>query len=449
MRPKLIVVAGRAERDPRLAATLAAFAERAGAPLLAEPTSGARRGPAAIAHYDALLRDPDWAAAHAPDLVLRVGDLPTSKPLRHVAGGAGRAAGRVRPRVRLAGPGRRRRHDRRRRPAHDAPGARGQAAAQAQGHLLARRLARGRPAPPRGAIAEAVGPAGLNEPRVAAELGTLLPARGDARSSPPRCRSATSRRSSRPARRRSACSSNRGANGIDGTVSTAFGVAAAVRGLTVLLIGDVALAHDIGGLLAAARLGPEARDRADRQRRRRHLPLPPGRARRARPSSSTSRRRTASTSPTPPRCTASATSAPPTSTRSAPRCGARWPPTTRTIICVRTDRERERRRCTAASGSPSGPPHSVRRAWRTPLRRPCSRSTADRALDAPHDLEGHRPGRHRRGRQAGRRFHALVTRARAARERPLRARACARWTRASPGAPPRCARWSTSGAARR
>jgi len=249
-RPNAIVVAGRAERDPKLPAAIAAFAERAGFPLLADPLSGARRGPAAIAHYDALLRH-EWP--HTPELVLRVGDLPTSKPLRQWLAGldalqiafdpenawqdpAGAVGTIVTADPRstletLTGKLPRRRKDTRWLEAW---------------HAADRAAAR--------AIAGTVGPAGLCEPRIAAELGTLLPPEATlvvASSMPVRDVETFFPARETPFR----VLSNRGANGIDGTVSTAFGVAAATRGPAVLLIGDVALAHDVGGLLAANRLG--------------------------------------------------------------------------------------------------------------------------------------------------------------------------------------------------
>jgi len=252
-RPHAVLVAGRTERDGALGPALAAFAERAAIPLLADPLSGARRGPAAVAHYDALLRDPEWAAAHEPQLVLRAGDLPTSKPLRRWLhglddalqltfdpeaawqdpGGAVATILATDPRATL-----------------DALGDR---LAERRDHAWLERWRRADRAAA-ASIARALSPAGLSEPRVVAELGAALPPDATAvvaSSMPVRDVETFFPAREHPPR----VLSNRGANGIDGTVSTAFGVATVADGPAVLLIGDVALIHDLGGLLAASRLG--------------------------------------------------------------------------------------------------------------------------------------------------------------------------------------------------
>ncbi len=100
--PRGAIVCGpSAEQVAEPAARLAAVT---GWPLLAEPTSGVRCGEHdrshVVAHYDVLLRAEDFASGHRPELVLRVGDTPTSKPLRDVARGP--SAGADRPARRLA-----------------------------------------------------------------------------------------------------------------------------------------------------------------------------------------------------------------------------------------------------------------------------------------------------------------------------------------------------------
>ena len=68
------------------------FAERLGWPVLAEPTSGLRCGAhdrsRVIAHYDVLLRVPEFAESERAEVVVRVGDMPTSKSLRAWVAGA-------------------------------------------------------------------------------------------------------------------------------------------------------------------------------------------------------------------------------------------------------------------------------------------------------------------------------------------------------------------------
>jgi 2-succinyl-5-enolpyruvyl-6-hydroxy-3-cyclohexene-1-carboxylate synthase len=246
-----MVVAGRYERDSALGEAASAFCAAAGWPLLADPLSGARRGEAAVAHYDALLRHGSFAAGVKPDLVLRVGDLPTSKPLRGWLAGMCDV-----PQAAIDQEGQWQDPDAAlcRRFALE-PAAALRALAQDPPVPDPEWLESWRSADERAAEAllGVLGAGGLSEPTVAAELGVLLPERATlwvASSMPVRdIESFWPVRADPP---RVLC--NRGANGIDGTVSSAFGAAAASLGPTVLLIGDVALAHDIGGLLAARRL---------------------------------------------------------------------------------------------------------------------------------------------------------------------------------------------------
>jgi 2-succinyl-5-enolpyruvyl-6-hydroxy-3-cyclohexene-1-carboxylate synthase len=61
------------------AATAARFAEAAGWPVLADPISNLRAGVHAVSVYEALLRTPGFADAYRPDVVVRIGAPLTSK----------------------------------------------------------------------------------------------------------------------------------------------------------------------------------------------------------------------------------------------------------------------------------------------------------------------------------------------------------------------------------
>jgi 2-succinyl-5-enolpyruvyl-6-hydroxy-3-cyclohexene-1-carboxylate synthase len=242
--PRGVVVAGRAERDqPALAEALARFAEAAGWPLLADPLSWASRGRAAVAHYDALLRSQSFPAT----AVLRAGDLPTSKPLRAWLASLDAEQFAFEPEGVW----------------HDPDATLTRVLAADPLATLSAEVSVGDPAwletwtaadaAAGAAIDEALGDT-LGEPRVARELTALLPHDATlfvASSMPVRDVETFMATRADPPR----VLAHRGANGIDGTVSAAFGAAAAGDGPVALLIGDVALAHDLGGLLAARRLG--------------------------------------------------------------------------------------------------------------------------------------------------------------------------------------------------
>jgi 2-succinyl-5-enolpyruvyl-6-hydroxy-3-cyclohexene-1-carboxylate synthase len=263
--PRGLIVAGR-QPDLRLAGPIAELAAAAGYPILAEPISQLRRGPhdrsLLVTTYDAIVRDRPQDLE--PELVIRLGDLPTSKPLRQwlvVISELEQIV--IDPAGEWREPTRRAATLMRSDPAGTA-------------RALTERLSRLRP----GAAAVAGSPfaAGwleaeqavrdavdgylssldeLSEPGIWQALGRAL-RDGDsvfaASSMPVRDLEAFLRPGPEGVR----FASNRGANGIDGLVSTSAGLSTGSGSRTWAVLGDLALFHDIGGLAAVSH-APELR----------------------------------------------------------------------------------------------------------------------------------------------------------------------------------------------
>jgi 2-succinyl-5-enolpyruvyl-6-hydroxy-3-cyclohexene-1-carboxylate synthase len=264
--PRGVIVCGpsgeRSAKEPRgvagqpagIAEAAARLAAEAGWPLLAEPTSGTRCGDHdrshVIAHYDVLLRVEEFVREHAPALVLRVGDMPTSKPLRAFVAqalqicidpyGAWHEPTRTAELVLEAA-------------AAPTLNALASAVEMRAGVPESGWVQGWKDADAQACAAIEAAPDGF-EGRILAALEPELPDEAIVWVS-----------SSMPIRDVEACFpqspkrlrflANRGANGIDGVVSSAMGAAIATGLPTWVLIGELALQHDVGGLLAARRAG--------------------------------------------------------------------------------------------------------------------------------------------------------------------------------------------------
>jgi 2-succinyl-5-enolpyruvyl-6-hydroxy-3-cyclohexene-1-carboxylate synthase len=244
-----VIVAGR-QLDPELREPLAHLARMAGLPILAEPTSQLRCGPHDRSHvvttYDHLLRDERFRDAVAPDLVLRFGEMPTSKPLRAWLAASGADQIVVDPLGGWNEPTNRAAAMLRADPTELAAGwaarLEGEVREEPQGWLDAERAARS-------AIEGELEGEGVNEPALHLALGRSHSS-GDlvytASSMPIRDQEAFL--DSGAADVHFLC--NRGANGIDGLISSGIGAAHASGRPTTIVTGDLGLLHDIGGLAA-------------------------------------------------------------------------------------------------------------------------------------------------------------------------------------------------------
>jgi 2-succinyl-5-enolpyruvyl-6-hydroxy-3-cyclohexene-1-carboxylate synthase len=251
-----VVVAGTgAARDEAGAETVAALAEALGWPVLADHLSGCRRGePAEVRCFDAVVRVAEVAEELRPEVVLRLGGLLASRVTNEWLAGTGATQFAL--------------DDHGRSP--DPDGVVGERFHAPVGESLDALVAtlRRRDHPPdaawrsrwrdverlasRTVDATLARHGELTEPGAARAALTMAPAGGAlvvASSMPVRDLEWYV-----PGRRGVDVVANRGANGIDGVVSTAVGVALGGRPV-VALVGDLAFLHDSNALIGLARRG--------------------------------------------------------------------------------------------------------------------------------------------------------------------------------------------------
>jgi len=232
-RQRGVIVAG--GRHGVAIADIEAFAVRTGWPVLASPESGCRSISNAVTTFDSLLRHRDFADAHAPEIVVRFGRAPASKVLSQWL-----VTAEV-PVIQVGGPG-------------VIDPERNVVLHCQMGELAALSGAGATPWMARwrhadesaeAAISAALEEAPLSEPGVARTVARAVPAGAELVVS-----------SSMPVRdlewfggRAARAHANRGANGIDGVISTGLGRALAGCP-TVVLVGDIAFVHDSNALVA-------------------------------------------------------------------------------------------------------------------------------------------------------------------------------------------------------
>jgi 2-succinyl-5-enolpyruvyl-6-hydroxy-3-cyclohexene-1-carboxylate synthase len=245
-----VIVAGR-QLDPGLREPLVRLARASGFPILADPTSQLRCGPHdrshVVAAYDLLLREEGFARSVAPDLVLRFGEMPTSKPLRAWIESNGTDQLIVDP------------YGGWNEPTNKAAAILRADPAELTAGWAARLEDQERPAPERWLEAEAAAQAALGE-ALDADSAISEPALHRALGAAHRDGDLVYVSSSMPIRDQEAFLpasstdisflSNRGANGIDGLISSGIGAAQAGGRPTTIVSGDLGFLHDIGALAA-------------------------------------------------------------------------------------------------------------------------------------------------------------------------------------------------------